>query len=211
MKFLYILFFFYFSSCLYGQKSNINFDEIKTQVKDSSSKYFYERLVFRFRYNPTMLDSLEMKHLYYGKFYTKYKSNPINLDKVDFLKNFKSTDDAVNLKIGNELLYKDPTDLEILAIMLQVYSKGKDDSEEFGLRAMQLRKLLETILKSGSMEDQNLAFTVMSIPDEYVLAGFLKIDLNTYKRASKMTDDATFDKWKNGNKYLIFKVIKDFE
>jgi hypothetical protein len=61
------------------------------------------------------------------------------------------------------------------------------------------------------MDDQNLAFTVMSIPDEYVLAGFLKIDLNTYKRASKMTDDATFDKWKNGNKYLIFKVIKDFE
>ncbi|MGS0747537.1 hypothetical protein [Halpernia sp. GG3] len=74
-----------------------------------------------------------------------------------------------------------------------------------------MRKLIETILKSGSTEDQTLAFTVMSISDEYVLAGFLKIDLNSYKRASEMSDDANFDQWRDGKKYLIFKVMNDLD
>ena len=211
MKFPCFLIFLLFSASFSAQKNNINFGEIKTKVKDSSSKYFYERLVYRFRYNPSMLDSLEMKHLYYGKFNSQYKSNPFNFEKVNFIKNFKTADAAANLIIGNGLLYKDPTDLEVLAIMLQIYSKGKDDNEDFGLRAMQLRRLLETILKSGSLAEKNLAFTVMSVPDEYVLAGFLKINLNNYKRESKLESDATFDRWKYGKSYLVFKVMEDLD
>lgn len=209
MKLFYFFFFLLVSSSAFSQKSNINFDEIKNEVQDSGSKYFYERLVFRFRYDPTVLDSLEMKHLYYGKFYTNYKGDPLSKEKSNFVKNFKQNNPTENIKIANDLLYKDPTDLEVLAIMLQVFTNQNEDSEEFGFRAMQLRRLIETILKSGSSEEQNLAFTVMSVPDEYVLAGFLKINLQNYKRDSKMTKDATFDRWKDGKKYLIFKVMHD--
>ncbi|WP_417430442.1 DUF4919 domain-containing protein [Halpernia sp.] len=209
MKNFYLLLFCFFSLAFKAQKDKINFEEIKTNVQDSTSKYFYERIVFRFQYDPTLLDSLEMKHLYYGKFYSKYKRDGFNFDKFDFVKNFRSRDSEENIKKADQLLYKDPTDLEVLAIVLQVFSKENSDNREFGLRAMQLRRLLETILKSGSGEDENSAFTVMSVSDEFVLAGFLKINLHTFKRASKMTKDATFDRWKDGKKMLIFRIMKD--
>ncbi|MGS0747536.1 DUF4919 domain-containing protein [Halpernia sp. GG3] len=133
MKVFHFLFFCLIFSATSAQKSNLNFKEIKTSLQDPNSKYFYERLVFRFRYDPTMLDSLEMKHLYYGKFYSKYKSGSLNMDKINFVKNFKSKEAAENIKIANNLLFKDPTDLEVLAILLQVYTNQNEDTVDFGL------------------------------------------------------------------------------
>ncbi|SFH83580.1 DUF4919 domain-containing protein [Halpernia frigidisoli] len=211
MKNFYIFLFFLIFSNSFAQKSTINFDDIKTNVNDSASKYFYDRLVYRFQYDPTMLDSLEMKHLYYGKFYSKYKSAPLNVDKLNFVKSFKKASLTENVKAADALLFKDPTDLEVLAILLQVYSRESEEAADFGLRAMQLKLLIETILKSGTNDNENLEFTVMSIPDEYVLAGFLKVNLQTYRRSSKMAEDATYDRWKDGKKQLIFKVMQDNE
>ena len=210
MKYLYILILPLFFSISHAQKSKINFGEIKKEVQDSTSKYFYERLVYRFQYDPAVLDSAEIKHLYYGKFFTKNKLNPLSKEKLDFIDEFhKNSPDII--PIANTLLFKDPADMEVLAVLLQIYSKQTEDSEEFGLRAMQLRRLLENVLRTSSQEEDSNYFTVMSVPDEYVLAGFLKINLQTYKRTSTTVKDAILDQWKDGKKKVTFRVMQQLE
>lgn len=210
MKHLYIIILSLFFSFSYAQKSKINFDDIKKNVQDSTSKYYFERLVYRFQYDPSILDSSEIKHLYYGKYFSKNKPNQFSKEKLEFIDEFHKKSPEV-ITIANTLLFKDPTDMEVLAVLLQIYSKQTEDSEDFGLRAMQLRRLLENILRTSSQEEDTNYFTVMSVPDEYVLAGFLKINLQNYKRSSKMTKDAVLDQWKNGRKKVTFRVMHQLE
>lgn len=210
MKYFFLLFFFLSFSIAFSQKSKINFAEIKKEVQDSTSKYYHERLVFRFQYDPNILDSLEIKNLYYGKFYSKSKNALLLSEKADFIDSFKKNNTENTLALGKTLLVKDPTDLEVLALLLRVYSKENADDADFGLRATQLKRLLQNIIQYREEDGKNDIFTVMSIADEYVLAGFLNIDLRQYKRTSKANKNSISDIWKNGRKKITFVVIQDY-
>lgn len=211
MKTYFALFYIFISTTVYSQNSTLDFNEIKTNVQDSTSKYFYEKLVYRFQYDPTIMDSLEIKHLYYGKFFSVYNGKPFSKEKLDFIDKFQNDSLQETLIAGNAILRNDPTDIETLAIMLQIYSKNEDESGDFGFRAMQLKRLLQNIKDLGVFSDEEQQYTVMSIADEYVFAGFLKIDLRKYKRISKAKNDSTLDEWKSGRKKIIFRVMHNPE
>lgn len=209
MKYIYLFFFLYLSHSLTAQNSDLNFEEIKTNVQNAESRFFYEKMVYRFQFDPMLLDSVQMKHLYYGKNFTKYKIDPLSLDKLDFIHDIRSADTAKSIRQGNNLLSKDPTDLEVLALMLQIYSRESDPESDYGYRATQLKRLLETIVKNKTSDEKNQNFTVMSVGDEYVLAGFLQINLQSYRRSSINGKNATTDIWKKGKKRINFRVMYD--
>lgn len=210
MKYLYILIFALLFNFTPAQKSRINLAEIKTNVQDSTSKYFHERLVYRFQYDPNILDSLEMKNLYYGKNFAKKKKSLLFTEKAAFIDSFKKNNPEETLSLGKSILLKDPTDLEVLALLLRVYSKQNAEDEDFGLRAAQLKRLLQNIIQYREEDGKSDVFTVMSVADEYVLAGFLEIDLREYKRTSKVNKNFISDIWKNGRKKITFAVIDDY-
>lgn len=194
----------------FSQKGFVSVGEINRKVSDTASQYYYERLVYRFNFDPMTLDSLEMKHLYYGKNLNTNISGLIS-NRFKFLDSFKSGDCKNTILEGKKILAVDPANLEVLGLMLNCYSQEESYVQDYGLRGVQFRRIIDTILQNGRQENNEKKFTVMNIPDEYIIANILQIDLQGYKRTSEFNEKGALDTWKSGKNKLHFLVIYDRE
>lgn len=188
-------------------------EDIKANVTDSTSIYFYERLVYRFNFNPTVIDEEEAKHLYYGKSFSNYKTSEISEGKFDFMnlvQNGKMKDAIVK---GEELIYKEPANLELLGILSHAYSVADAENKRYALRGLQFGKMIETILKNADTKKDEKTYTLTSVADQYVIAGILKKDLSQFQRSSKMTENGVYDVWENKKtkEKLTFYIINYFD
>lgn len=208
MKTIYFLLFFCLSSISFSQNL-IDLEEIKKSVTDSTSNYYYEKLVYKFGFDPSAMDSLEIKHLYYGKFYGKYKMSDFDKEKFEFTDLIRDKKFKKAIPIGERLLKKDPTKLEVLGFMVQAYEAEDKENRQLPLRGIQFHRLLNTIIENGKQDKNEKFFTVMSIADEYIVSGILGIDLYNFRRSSQIGKLGVTDLWKNGNKKLSFQVIYD--
>jgi|GEM_PF-6231916 len=57
--------FLLFSFFVWGQ--NIDFDSIKVNVQNENSLLYYEKLLYKFKFDPASMSDEELKNLYYGK------------------------------------------------------------------------------------------------------------------------------------------------
>ena len=187
-----------------------NLKEIQKEVNSSSSIYNYDKLVFKLRGMPQSLDSLEAKHLYYGKMFTNYKVSSFDDNAKAFTKAFQEKDYAKAIPYGEALTFKDPTNIEILFLLLQCYEQVQDQ-KNFVYTIQKFRALTASVMISGNGEEEKSAYIVNSVGEEYVLLNMLKIPFQSYQRSSKRAKDGTFDVWVKDKDKIYIKVLNSFD
>lgn len=189
---------------------NIDLKAIKTNIEDEKSEFYYERLMTRFQATPELMSDEEMKHLYYGKLFTKYyrifkdedykKSEKIMIGIYQKNNPEKSEIKEV-LALGEKLLEKDPFDMRILLVYAD-YSKNS-------IYKMQLRRLVNTILKSGKGNSKTTPICVVEISDGYFIGDIQGKNFREYRRTTTWGEDGAIDEYVKGNDKVFMKVLYD--
>ena len=198
-----------FSFSAWGQI--INFDSIKVNVQDENSAMYYEKLICKFKFDPTLLSGEEVNHLYYGKKFSKYTTGL-------FDKDFGECSDYIsrgNMKKaiihGEKYLEKDPTNTEMLAYMELAYRTLENESKDHVLYILKTKTLVDCILRSGDGKTKETAYIVNSIGEEYFIANVLGKNIGTYKRRSELQKDGAIDGFSKGKDSIFFKVYRTME
>ena len=190
---------------------NINFDSIKINVQNENSNLYYEKLIYKFKFDPTSMSDEEVKNLYYGKKFSKYKTAFFDTDYFDFTKNFAQGNLKKAIISGEKYLEKDPTNSEVLTYLEIAYRKKDKESKNHVLYSLQSKTLLNCIMKNGDGKTKETAFKVNSVGEEYLIASILGKNIRTFKRTSIMQNDGTIDGFSKGNEAIYFKVYDSIE
>lgn len=188
-------------------QNKIDFSEIKKSTEDKNSPYYYERLVYKFRGMPQAIDSVEASHFYYG---TKFSTYRLETKHVQDFKNFGQAFQTKNfeetIKLGEALHFVNPSNLEVILILLQSYEQVQDQNN-FMLMLQKFRIISATVLTSGLGDNEKSPYVVNTVGEEYVLLNLLKIPFQNYKRTSKLTKDGMMDVWKDGQQTVYINVV----
>ena len=183
----------------------IDFKDISTKVSDSAGQYNYEKLLYKFIHLPSSLDSVEAKHLYYGKnFHPKLKDKIVVIG--DFLQLARTKKYQETIAEGEKVFGEDPVSLEVLGALCLAYQKGDPQNKMLPLRATQFRVLVKAVLDSAEEKEKGKLYTTMSVADEYIVGGILGYDLHIMRRRSEKVKNGIIDHWKFGKKNISFLI-----
>ncbi|WP_307272074.1 DUF4919 domain-containing protein [Chryseobacterium sp. W4I1] len=205
MKYHFFLLLVLFSVFGFSQKSKINLKNIEKDLKNSASPYNYEKLIFKYKGYPKSLDSIEAQHLYYGRNFRNDKISTTDDGFKILAEAFKQENFEECIKQGKILYDKDPTNLDILLVLLRAYDARKDGNN-FMHHLNQFRSLTEGMKNSGDGASEKTAYLVNSVGDEYILLNILNIGKD-YTRASKTGKDGMFDIWEKDGNQLYIKIL----
>lgn len=205
MKYPFFLLFILFSVFGFSQKSKIDLKAIEKSLRTPDSPYNYEKLIFKFKGYPKSLDSIEAQYLYYGRNFRDDKISTSDENFKSLVEAFKQNNFADCIKQGKVLYGKDPTNLDILLILLRAYDSVKDGNN-FIHHLNQFRTLTDGIRSSGDGKSEKTAYIVNSVGDEYILLNILNIGQD-YTRSSKASKDAMFDIWEKDGKQIYIKIL----
>lgn len=196
---IFICFNFFYSQ-------NIDLKEIKNETEKSSSNYSLEKILFKYKGLPNQLDSIEARHLYYGN------KTTVDFKKGEQLRNAaKKADYQSAIKIGEQILNENPTDLETLSIVMECYYRQQESNTKLSHYSAQFRKMIDAILSSGDGQTEKTAFLTNSVTDEYILLAVLKKNAYSMKRTSKPSKDGMYDIWDDNGKKIYISVIYDMK
>lgn len=205
MKYHFFLLFLLFSVFGFSQKSKVDLKSIEQSLHNSQSPYNYEKLIFKYKGYPRSLDSIEAQYLYYGRNFRKDKISTSDESFKSLAEAFKQNDFADCIKQGKGLYGKDPTNLDILLILLRAYDNQKEGSN-FVHHMSQLQALTGGIRSSGDGKSEKTAYLINSVGDEYILLNILNVR-EDYKKESKASKDGMLDMWEKDNQKIYIKVL----
>ena len=188
-----------------GQKTKVDLKNIEKNLTNSSSPYNYEKLIFKFKGLPKSLDSVEAQHLYYGRNFIKDKVSQTGDEFKSLAEAFKNNNFADCIRLGKILYNKDPTNLDVILILLRAYDQTKDVSN-FTHHISQLRLLTDAIKNSGDGKSEKTAYKVNSVGDEYIFLNVMNIGQD-YTRGSRPLKDGVIDVWEKGDSKIYIKVL----
>jgi len=189
----------------FAQKSKIDFKAIEKDLKNSKSEYNYDKLIFKYKGYPKSLDSIEAQHLYYGRNFRKDLVSTTDEDFKNLAEAFKNSNFEDCIKQGKILYAKDPTNLDILLILLKAYDFQKDGNN-FIHHLNQFRTLTEAIRNSGDGKTEKTAYLVNTVGDEYILLNILNLG-KEYTRGSKSAKNGILDVWEKDSDRVYIKVL----
>ncbi|WP_223608510.1 DUF4919 domain-containing protein [Chryseobacterium sp. OSA05B] len=205
MKCHFFLLFVLFSVFGFSQKSKVDLKDIEKSLKKKDSPYNYEKLIFKYKGYPKSLDSIEAQYLYYGRNFRDDKVSTSDEQFKSLADAFKESNFDECIKQGKILYDKDPTNLDVLLVLLRAYDSKKDGSN-FIHHLNQFRSLTESIKNSGDGTSEKTAYLVNSVGDEYILLNILNIG-KEYVRGSKPTKEGMFDIWEKDGHQLFIKIL----
>lgn len=175
MKKLVVLFFWLSAiSMSWGQFiSKVDFDQIKKEIKDSASTFYYPRLKQKMLNQDSSLSVQEYHHLYYGNVFQRYyQPYGISHHKKSLTEAYKLKDYEKVVVLGQEVLEENPVDLEVLLKMSIACLKLEEEDQKH-FYANHYYSFLEAIYKSGDGKGLMTAFVVVSVDHEYQILGDL--------------------------------------
>ncbi|ANF50601.1 hypothetical protein A0O34_08725 [Chryseobacterium glaciei] len=205
MKYHFFLLLLLVSVFGFSQKSKIDFKSIEKSLTNAQSPYNYEKLIFKYKGYPKSLDSIEAQYLYYGRNFRKDKISTSDDDFKKLAEAFKDKNFEECVKLGKVLYDKDPTNLDVLLILLRAYDSLKDGSN-FMHHLGQFRLLADAMKASGDGKSEKTAYAVNSVGDEYILLNMLNIGQD-YTRGSKSLKDGMIDIWEKEDSKIYIKVL----
>ncbi|UKB84093.1 DUF4919 domain-containing protein [Chryseobacterium sp. MEBOG06] len=205
MKYHFFLLFIMFSVFGFSQKSKVDLKAIEKSLKNPDSPYNYEKLIFKYKGYPKSLDSIESQYLYYGRNFRSGKVLTTGDDFKSLAEAFKQGRFEECIKQGKTLYDKDPTNLDILLILLRAYDSMKDGNN-FIHHLNQFRSLTDGIKSSGDGKSEKTAYLVNSVGDEYILLNILNIGQD-YTRNSKVAKDGMYDIWEKEGRQTYIKIL----
>ncbi|MCH5347618.1 MAG: DUF4919 domain-containing protein [Muribaculaceae bacterium] len=153
-------------------------DQIKREVTDPSSRYYYPRLMEEYQRNDTAMKIDKYRHLYLGyvfqEDYTPYRSAEHPLTYARTLANGKLTrsecDEVITYAL--EALGDNPFDLQQMMLLISAYrEKGKVNLAS--IWQYKLNYLLMAIVSTGTGLDEENAWFVIEPQHEYVLLNMM--------------------------------------
>ena len=192
-KFYFIILSFFYSIPSFGQ-INLDLNLIEKLTNDSTSEYYYNKLVIEFNNSPKFIDPLKAKYLYYGKLYTaNYKMLQFNNGETKFNNLINNGWFKKAILVGEKILQEDPVNLDIISKLNFCYKKinGKENADT---AAIKQSIIVNTILASGNGLEKDKAYKVVSIADEYTIMALLGV--NGLSRQSLMQQNSAIDSWK---------------
>lgn len=182
-----------------------DFKQIKRNLFDDKSGFSREKLVFKYKVYPKSLDSLEGVHLYYGRNFLG--DNILTTDKefMELANYYNNKDFAKCIELGKKLYNKDPTNLDILLILLKGYDEAKN-SKDLLHHLNQFRLLTDAMKSSGDGKTEKTAYLVNSVGDEYIFLNMLNLG-EGYTRKSKTLKDGVLDIWEKEEEKIYIKVL----
>ncbi len=178
---------------------------VSKNLKDSTSLYFRERLIFKYKMMPKSLDSIEAKHLYYGR---NFMVDKVATDSDDFIKladAFKAGEFEKCIQIAKKVYAQDPTNLDVILILLRSYDFLKD-ANNFSHHITQLRLLIDAIKASGDGKTEESAYVVNSVDDEYIFLNILNVGKDFTRKTKPLAEDI-MDVWEKDNNKIYIKII----
>jgi hypothetical protein len=205
MKYHFFLLFIMLSVFGFSQKPKVDLKAIEKSLKNSDSPYNYEKLIFKYKGYPKSLDSIEAQYLYYGRNFKADKVETTSDSFKSLAEAFKEGNFADCIKQGKTLYDQDPTNLDILLILLRAYDSLKDGNN-FMHHLSQFRSLTDGIKSSGDGKSEKTAYLVNSVGDEYILLNILNIGQD-YTRNSKVAKDGMYDIWEKSGHQIYIKIL----
>ncbi|WES96571.1 DUF4919 domain-containing protein [Chryseobacterium arthrosphaerae] len=205
MKYPFFLLFMMLSVFGFSQKSKVDLKAIEKSLKNSDSPYNYDKLIFKYKGYPKSLDSIESQYLYYGRNFRNDRVQTSDEGFKNLAEAFKQGNFSDCVKQGKALYDKDPTNLDILLILLRAYDSMKDGSN-FMHHLNQFRSLTDGIKSSGDGMSEKTAYVVNSVGDEYILLNILNIGQD-YTRNAKAVKDGMIDIWEKDSRRVYIKIL----
>lgn len=205
MKYHFFLLLLFISVFGFSQKSKIDFKAIEKDLKNEKSPYNYDKLIFKYKGYPKSLDSIESQHLYYGRNFRKDLVVTTDEDFKNLAEAFKNNNFEDCIERGKVLYDKDPTNLDILLILLKAYDSQKDGTN-FMHHLNQFRTLTEAVRSSGDGKAEKTPYLVNTVGDEYILLNILNLG-KEYTRGSKSARDGILDIWEKDSDKVYIKVL----
>jgi len=159
------------------QIGRIDFDQIKRNITDPESQYYYPDLIERILANDEKITHGEYKHLYYGnvfqEYYHPYGSSFV---KKDFDEIYAAGDNKKIIEKGLAVLQENPVDIEVtLKVLLAYLNEG--DTTMARIYGKKYYGFLDVIYASGDGETMESAYVVISVTDEYRVVGDLNLSV----------------------------------
>jgi len=214
------VFFFLFSFIALGvcaqENDSIDWQSgMKLTVRDSTSQYFYPKLLEKIKTNPADITEEDCYYLYYGEiFQLNYK--PIggglsflrNPERVEFDRAAMNENCKKVIRLGKIMLDRNPVDLTVLLHTCVCIDKQKKyiDNDYF---AQRFRNLLSAIFSTGDGRTKETAIKIISMEDDYVLKsvlGFLG-----GKEQLMFDNNKAYSVWEKDGKKLYFEDIMNVE
>ena len=210
MKLISTLIMFFCTCSLSFSQNRIDLNEIKKTVQDTSSIYFYDKIISEFNSNPLNIDTTVLKYIYYGKYYTKYNSSEIDLDYIDCIENTHKMKYKEAILSGERLIKKDPTNINLIGYLIECYDQIGDNSEKRKLYGDQMRTLINCVKYYGN-GTKSAPYIVNSVGDEFFMCRILVEKYKKCKRESELLKDGVLDILIRNEKKSYFKVLYNTE
>lgn len=188
-----------------SQKTKFDLKSIEKNLTNPKSVYNYDRLIFKYKGLPKSIDSTEAEHLYYGRNFRKDLISQSGDDFKELADAFKSNNFTECIRLGKVLYAKDPTNLDVILILLRAYDQTKDIGN-FSHHIAQLRLLTDAIKNSGDGKSEKTAYKVNNVGDEYIFLNVMNVGQG-YTRASKTLKDGIVDVWEKEDTKIYIKVL----
>lgn len=188
-----------------SQKTKLDLKNIEKNLNHPKSVYNYDRLIFKYKGLPKSIDSTEAEHLYYGRNFRKDLVSQSGDEFKNLAEVFKSNNFIECIRLGKALYAKDPTNLDVILILLRAYDQTKDISN-FSHHIAQLRLLTDAIKNSGDGKSEKTAYKVNNVGDEYIFLNVMNVGQG-YTRTSKTLKDGVIDVWEKGDVKIYIKVL----
>ncbi|MGE6394694.1 DUF4919 domain-containing protein [Chryseobacterium scophthalmum] len=188
-----------------SQKTKFDLKSIEKNLTNPKSVYNYDRLIFKYKGLPKSIDSTEAEHLYYGRNFRKDLVSQSGDDFKELADAFKSNNFIECIRLGKVLYAKDPTNLDVILILLRAYDQTKDIGN-FSHHIAQLRLLTDAIKNSGDGKSEKTAYKVNNVGDEYIFLNVMNVGQG-YTRASKTLKDGIIDVWEKEDIKIYIKVL----
>jgi Domain of unknown function (DUF4919) len=186
--------------------SKVNFDQIKENIADTSSNFYYPSLRKRLADLDSTFTHQEYHHLYYGSVFQKYYY-PYGTShaKKNFLKAYENEKFVDAIEKGRVALSQNPVDLEVL-LKMSISCLKVDKPILKRYYAKLYYSFLDVIYYSGTGKYVESAYVVISVDHEYYIAGDLGLRV-VQQQLITDCDLLTFSK-KNQRKVKGRKKIK---
>lgn len=205
MKYFLFLLIVLFPVSVFAQKPKIDFKAVEKSLTSEKSPYHYDKLIFKYKAYPKSLDSMESQYLYYGRNFRKDIISTTDDDFKMLAADFKNGNFDECIRLGKILYDKDPTNLDILLILLKAYD-SKKDGNNFMHHLSQFRALTDAIRDSGDGKSEETPLMVNTVGDEYILLNIMNLG-QEYNRTSAASKDGMLDLWQKENNKVYIKVL----
>jgi hypothetical protein len=167
MRKLLVFIFLMYSSHLSAQFEKINRKKVQDKISDSTSLFYYPRLVERLNNNDTTLSGEEYRLLYYGFALQKEYSGYADHRKKEMVESINGGDYQKAIELANETLKEIPVSLS--ANYYKGYAMFKQDSSNYSYTLFRNKyyQLRKAIISSGDGFKCETAFKTIFVADEY--------------------------------------------